>query len=407
MLAATRGTWRAYPWPHRTVVFAGVLLSACRSEESAPSPARPMIVVQVPACEDPRVTPDVRLDGIDAGDAHTCVDLWECGALCWGANYAGQLGDGSFEPAPTPVWVARSLPIRQISLGNEHTCASTSDDRAHCWGANGNGELGAEAPSYGEIVEIESLTAPVKQVAAEGFSVCALLENGSVYCWGSQAYTTFPMWMPTRVEGVEGAIAVANGGTHACAITDDGSVWCWGQNSFGQLGDGMIGLGHPDARPVTGLPERAVVLALSHETSCAIISSGEVYCWGSSENAIAGNGSGEHQPTPLRVLELANVVELDVSSTHACAVLSDGDVACWGDDIFLPSPSTGTIPTPTRVPNISGAARIAAGFWYTCATTHNEEIYCWGTNGYWLGLGPGDVGFVGTPTRVEWRPALQ
>jgi alpha-tubulin suppressor-like RCC1 family protein len=66
------------------------------------------------------------------------------------------------------------------------------------------------------------------------------------------------------------------------------------------------------------------------------------------------------------------------------------------------------IPTPVRLPGIVGVRQVAVGFWYTCAITADQEIYCWGIGGYWLGIGPNvTAGWVDTPTRVEWRPALQ
>jgi alpha-tubulin suppressor-like RCC1 family protein len=42
---------------------------------------------------------------LSAGDSHTCGFASGGAAYCWGANYAGQVGDGTIENrlVPTPV----------------------------------------------------------------------------------------------------------------------------------------------------------------------------------------------------------------------------------------------------------------------------------------------------------------
>lgn len=87
---------------------------------------------------------------IAAGGAHTCA-LGRGGKIqCWGNNGAGQLGDGAtvnpYASAPTsatPVDVI-GLPagIAAIAAGGAHTCALMKDGTVKCWGANYSGQLG-------------------------------------------------------------------------------------------------------------------------------------------------------------------------------------------------------------------------------------------------------------------------
>jgi hypothetical protein len=171
----------------------------------------------------------------------------------------------------------------------------------------------------------------------------------------------------------------------------------------------MQSLGHDDARPVVGLPDRAVRLALAQGVSCAILISGDVYCWGLGDDGVLGNGNLETQDVPGKVHDLRNIVEMDIQD-HGCAVREDGTIACWGYDTFLPGggQNTSIVPTPVPVDGISDVVDIAVGFWYTCALTREQEIYCWGANGdHQLGLGEASPAWVDVPTRVDWRAALR
>jgi len=84
---------------------------------------------------------------ISAGTTHTCARLSDGTGRCWGENSIGQLGDGTTTDRSTPVVVtaaggAALSAVTQISAGSMHTCAQLSDGTARCWGANGEGQLG-------------------------------------------------------------------------------------------------------------------------------------------------------------------------------------------------------------------------------------------------------------------------
>jgi len=61
---------------------------------------------------------------------------------CWGANYNGQLGDGTFTLGTSPTPVIGGLTFATISTGGDHTCGLTTANLAYCWGNNGAGQLG-------------------------------------------------------------------------------------------------------------------------------------------------------------------------------------------------------------------------------------------------------------------------
>jgi len=76
-----------------------------------------------------------------AGARHTCVTM-ASGVRCWGANEAGQLGDGT----TTDAWRAPAADVlpdaSAVAAGARHTCALTTAGGVRCWGANDKGQLG-------------------------------------------------------------------------------------------------------------------------------------------------------------------------------------------------------------------------------------------------------------------------
>ena len=70
--------------------------------------------------------------------------------------------------------------------------------------------------------------------------------------------------------------------------------------------------------------------------ACAIMSNGELYCWGRSREGQTARVDGQHGK--LNVNSMVNVnlgtgrsaVSISCGMLHTCAVLDDGGVKCWG-----------------------------------------------------------------------------
>lgn len=79
---------------------------------------------------------------IAAGDWHACLIDRSNAAHCFGANFAGQLGNGTTVDSSAPVRVAGNLRFREIATGGAHSCGRTMGGRIHCWGENRFGAVG-------------------------------------------------------------------------------------------------------------------------------------------------------------------------------------------------------------------------------------------------------------------------
>ncbi len=94
-------------------------------------------------------TPTVRYDVtvVVAGAHHVCVMKKTEQVQCLGANERGQLGNGLTGPGetalvPLPAAVAPAPIAVSLAAGASHGCAALGDGRLRCWGANDAGQLG-------------------------------------------------------------------------------------------------------------------------------------------------------------------------------------------------------------------------------------------------------------------------
>lgn len=87
---------------------------------------------------------------IAAGEFNTCVRLDDGTLRCWGRNEMGDLGDGTnVDSLTTPVTVSGISSATLIAVGGGTTlphrgqaCAVLADGTARCWGANDAGQVG-------------------------------------------------------------------------------------------------------------------------------------------------------------------------------------------------------------------------------------------------------------------------
>jgi alpha-tubulin suppressor-like RCC1 family protein len=250
---------------------------------------------------------------IAAGGVHTCALLSDGSARCWGANYYGQLGDGTTTGSSTPVAVSGLSNAVAIAAGWQHTCALLSDGTAMCWGWNLYGQLG-DGTRTGSSTPVA--------VCATGATPPCTAANSNILT-GAVAIAVAGAWIfPPGLS------------SHTCAVVGDGSAMCWGANNTGQLGDGGA-CGYSCSTPVavSGV-SNTVAITAGGLHNCALLSDGSAMCWGANNTGQLGDGGacGYSCSTPVAVSGLSNAVAISAGFVHTCAVLSDGTGRCWGDN---------------------------------------------------------------------------
>jgi hypothetical protein len=185
---------------------------------------------------------------------------------CWGASPLNGASENRSSPQGT-INIENTQTFGSLHGGAVHTCAITSDGRVGCWGAVGgtgaaDGTLGvpnaAFAPgatwSPGVLVQKEQggTLSGIAKIGV-GSASCAVTTTGELWCWGPNAggWRTMPGILGVGDEiDHQGAVRVAledvtgvalGWGSHACAIVRSGQVYCWGAVSLAGLGPGVIG----------------------------------------------------------------------------------------------------------------------------------------------------------------------
>ncbi len=92
------------------------------------------------------------------------------------------------------------------------------------------------------------------------------------------------------------------------AVTKNGDLYCWGSNVNGQLGDGT---GDDQEKPVKVLSNVASVSA-GYSHSAAVTKSGELYCWGANDSGQLGDGTGDDQEKPVKISVSTSSVSVKV-----------------------------------------------------------------------------------------------
>ncbi len=249
------------------------------------------------------------------------------------------------------------------------------------------------------------------QVTGGWNHTCARLATGRVRCWGYGAYgklgigSTINRYRPVEVSGITAAADLDAGNDHNCVV-EGSAVKCWGRNTYGQLGDGGTTNQYTPVT-VTGLGGTPTKVSAGMEHTCALLTTGQVRCWGRGDGGELGNGAAANSSIPVTVMNpggtgsLTGVTDVAAGNDVTCAIVSGGYGYCWGQGAYgkLGNGSWGgTYALPQRVCQVggcsgsyvSGLEKIHAHNFHVCATRAGG-VLCWGYN---VGgqLGNGTIG---------------
>ncbi len=210
---------------------------------------------------------------VRAGRNHTCVLLEDKNVVCFGDNSSGQLGVGSTvnvgDRAGTMgsnlkrVDLGVSFDVAQLASGQNFSCALSERGEIKCWGANDAGQLGQGVPALTKGTKPEELGDALPFTDLGDGQVATGLACGFVHCCATTVQNTMKCWgandsgqlgigdvishgrgadmgdqLPfVKLPPMERVRAMDLVGNTTCASTESGTR-CWGSNATGQLATG-------------------------------------------------------------------------------------------------------------------------------------------------------------------------
>lgn len=308
-------------------------------------------------------------------------------------------------PLPTidPVERPNIQNVTQIVTGYASSFAVTADGTVWSWGENQHGERADGTDTYGLAVAnpgaFEVPGADSTKAAAGMHHVLALRRDGTLLAWGDNTYGQVGDGVveaakkivsdPVAVVGLDHITETAGGNLTSLALSDTGEVWSWGDNSHGLLGVDptiLTGARHPIPSKVPGLANVAHLAIHNH--AIALLTDGTLMTWGYAGAGILGRDTNPTGPsydaTPAPVPGLDHVMAIDVGAVHSLALRDDGTVWSWGDNsleqLGRPTSTEAEQATPSAVNGLDHVTAISAGEAFNLALDDQGRVWAWGAN---------------------------
>ncbi|MEO5712633.1 MAG: hypothetical protein ABIT37_04020, partial [Luteolibacter sp.] len=177
-----------------------------------------------------------------AGTNHSLFVKTDGTLWAMGGNSSGQLGDGTITTKLTPVLVASN--VASATAGDSFSLFVKTDGTLWAMGSNASGKLG-DGTTTSRTLPVQIAT-DVVMAAAGGSHGLFVKTDGSLWGMGSNSSygqlgagsSVYSVKSPVKM--ADGVVSIAAGQYHSLFVTSDGTLWSVGKNDYGQLGYGSV-----------------------------------------------------------------------------------------------------------------------------------------------------------------------
>jgi len=348
---------------------------------------------------------------LSAGAFHVVAIRVDGTLVGWGYNGYGNVGDNTTMNRTAPVVLTGAVGnYIDIASGVFHNVALRTDGRVYTWGADYKGQLGNGSGSASSVLQ-PTIT------SYSGWRIGAGNEHSLIYWFSGQTWYAgdpsfgqglddpgsapapdFTIFQYIGTHNSRPQAMVSGHGQHVALVKANGTILTWGNNSDGQLGNGTSSSGATfvaqSIAPRWSL-DRFIQVSSGDQHSTALRADGTVWCWGSDGFGQLGNDATQANSTiPVQVSGLSDIVEIAAGAYHSIALNASGSVSAWGYDQYgqLGDNDTGDANkfVPVTMPSQPYGVRTIGAGGYTSYLVYysGSTIYGCGYNGNGaLGLG--------------------
>jgi hypothetical protein len=370
----------------------------------------------------PAVGPCGRSCPLGLGEYFTCV-VRDGGVFCWGQDDNGETGNGGFSGSagPAPVQGVGGTALRGASgivSGYDTSCAYVPGAAVSCWGGGEPLDSGPQPLAVPEdFLSGSAFAIGSAHVCWSTSTLSCQGPPGEATAYAGDAAAPYDyVWTVPPVAGDPGSYDQLATSPYFTCVIAAGTVYCLGDNGTNESNPGASTPPFTTAFTPVPIPsgEPALEIGLGSLSACARTAK-HVYCWG---DGLYGENGGAASQTVNEITfadggSLAHAAALGSGEFHQCALLSSGQVACWGTNFEHelgrgePLASDGGTSTTAALVlqdgggALGGVRAFAAGGYHTCAIGADDALWCWGLN-LRGELGTGD--FVNRAVAVQVTP---